>query len=281
MVAALARGPLHRRALSLPSDEMSERVEKLLKSDALGRVELVERDGQRLVRRVACGGSIPASALVARALLARERSSLAHCAGLDGVPRLVEATRRSDVLERTHLDGEPLHRCTRLPLDFFERLEELVRSLHARGVAHNDLHKEQNIIVRADGRPGLIDFQLASRHATGSRALAVRARDDLRHIAKHRRRYLRYTRVVDPSVAPPAELRAAPPRPPARSGVALVWRKSAKPLYNFVTRRVLRRRDGEERRATNGDWPQWSPAVGPAAGATADPTASAHITSAR
>lgn len=252
---------------------MDGRVEKVLKRDALGRVELVRRDGQLLVRRVACGGSIPASALVARQLLARERHALARCAGLEGVPQLVESAGGAEVLERTHLDGEPLHRCTHLPIDFFERLEELVALLHARGVAHNDLHKEQNIIVRADGRPGLIDFQLASVHSAGSSSLARRAIDDLRHVAKHRRRYLRYARVVDANVAPPAEWLASPPRPPARSGVALVWRKSAKPLYNFVTRRVLRRRDGEERRATAGAWPQWAPPVGGAE--------RAHITSAR
>ncbi len=254
-------------------DDMDGRVERVLKRDALGRVELVERDGRVLVRRVACGGSIPASAWVARRLLARERRALARCAGLDGVPQLLDAPGGAEVLERTHLDGEPLHRCTQLPIDFFERLEELVAALHARGVAHNDLHKEQNIIVRSNGRPGLIDFQLASVHAEGSSALARRALDDLRHVAKHRRRYLRYARVVDASIAPPAELLASPPRPPARSGVALVWRKSGKPLYNFVTRRVLRRRDGEARRETVGEWPQWAPPVG-----RAD---RAHITSAR
>lgn len=246
---------------------------KLLKRDALGRVELLERGAQRIVRRVACGGALPLSGWIARALLARERKALLHARGLDGVPRLAEETARSDELERTHLDGEPLHRCTRLPLDFFERLEELVRSLHALGVAHNDLHKEQNIIVQPDGRPGLIDFQLASVHTRDSRALARRAADDLRHVAKHRRRYLRFARVADESVSPPRALLDAPPRAPQRAGLALVWRKSAKPLYNLLTRRVLRRRDGEERRETEGEWPVWAPAVGRAGGD--------HITSAR
>lgn len=246
---------------------------KLLKRDAFGRVELIERGAQRIVRRVACGGAAPLSAWIARALLARERRALALARGLDGIPQLAEASAAPERLERTHLDGEPLHRCTRLPLDFFEHLAELVRALHALGIAHNDLHKEQNIIVRPDGRPGLIDFQLASVHAPGSRALSRRAADDLRHIAKHRRRYLRFARVVEPSVSPPRELLDAPPRAPDRAGLALLWRRSGKPLYNLVTRRVLRRRDGEERRETQGEWPVWAPALGRAGGA--------HITSAR
>jgi predicted Ser/Thr protein kinase len=246
------------------------RVLAELKRDQLGRVELLGRGEARLVRRVADGGALPLSRSIARVLLRRERRALEALDGLRGVPRLVRdascvaapsldgrAPRADAVLVRSFVAGAPLHRCERLPLDFFERLEELVRALHTRGVAHNDLHKEQNVVVGEDGRPGLIDFQLASVHRPGSRALRVRALDDLRHVAKHRRRYLRYTRVSDERWAPPADLRADPPRAPKRRGAALVWRKTAKPLYHFVTRSLLERRDGEARRETQGPWPTW------------------------
>jgi serine/threonine protein kinase len=247
----------------------------VLKSDAFGRVELLVRgsaeDELRLIRRVASGGRLPLSRRIARALLRREERALAALAGLADVPALACAVDLPPVSEgegelalvRSYVDGAPLHRCERLPLDFFERLEELVRASHARGVAHNDLHKEQNIVVGLDGRPALIDFQLASVHALGSRALAARASDDLRHVAKHRRRYLRFARVVD--VAPSAELLANPPRAPRRRGVALVWRKTAKPLYNLLTRRMLKRRDGEERRDVSDPWPVWVAPIGPRA----------------
>jgi tRNA A-37 threonylcarbamoyl transferase component Bud32 len=244
---------------------------RVLKRDSFGRVEELSRSTpeglQRLIRRVACGGSLPLSRRVARLLAQRERRALEALCGLEGVPSLARsleaelAVAGECVVLRSFCEGTPLHRCELLPIDFFERLEELVRELHARGVAHNDLHKEQNIVVGPDGRPSLIDFQLASVHGLGSRALAVRMRDDLRHIAKHRRRYLRFTRVVD--VAPPREWLDNPPRAPRRRGAALVWRKTAKPLYNFLTRSILRRRDGEERRVLAGPWPCWSPACGP------------------
>lgn len=247
---------------------------EVLKRDAFGRVERLsrERDGavERWIRRVACGASLPLSRQVARLLLGRERRALLALDGRAHAPRVCtdpaiaavlspggEAPRAEDTLVREHVDGVALHRCEVLPLDFFEALEELVRELHACGVAHNDLHKEQNIVVAPDGSPRLIDFQLASVHAPGSRALVTRARDDLRHVAKHRRRYLRYARVVD--VAPAAELLASPPRAPRRTGAALVWRRTGKPLYNFVTRSLLGRRDGEERRETGGAWPRWGP----------------------
>lgn len=242
----------------------------VLKRDAFGRVELLSRgDGSpRLIRRVASGGALPLSRRIACLLLRRESRALAALEGLAGVPRSMDVSGLPPLPEggaqlalvRSYVDGAPLHRCERLPIDFFERLEDLVRELHGRGVAHNDLHKEQNIVVGPEGWPALIDFQLASVHAVGSRTLASRASDDLRHVAKHRRRYLRFARVED--VAPSAELLAYPPRAPRRRGVALVWRTTGKPLYNLVTRRVLGRRDGEERRELKGPWPVWVPAVG-------------------
>lgn len=246
------------------------RATKVLKQDAFGRVELLEAGTRHCIRRVACGCRFPGSRIVARILMARERRALSALGDIDRVPQIVQDPAWAavpsadgsipdprDVLVRTCLDGTALHQCTTLPLDFFDELEQLVDVLHAHGVAHNDLHKEQNILVGADGLPQLIDFQLASIHAKGSRLFASRMRDDLRHLAKHRRRYLRHTRVVD--VAPPAELLASPPRPPARRGMALVWRRLVKPVYNLVTRRIMRTRDGEARRDTRGAWPQWVP----------------------
>ena len=224
----------------------------VLKADALGRVErVVGADGTPRVRRVACGGSLPGSRFVARRLLAREARALEALAGLPGVPRLVEVA--PGILERSWIDGAPLSRAAELPEDFFDRLDDLVRAIHARGVCHNDLHKEQNVLVAADGWPALLDFQLASVHRAGSRALASRARDDLRHVEKHRRRYTRDGR----GPAGTAESRGAG-HGIRRSPTALVWRRTVKPAYVFVTRRLLATRDGEARRESAGPWPAWT-----------------------
>ena len=82
---------------------------RILKRDAFGRVELVSlstgTDGEKLaIRRVACGGRIPGSALVARVLLAREARALRVLAAdppQAGVPRHPSASFLFVFLERT------------------------------------------------------------------------------------------------------------------------------------------------------------------------------------
>lgn len=245
------------------------RVARLLKRDAFGRVELLEHGPERAVRRVAAGGTWPLSRWVARRLMSRERRALAALSGLAGVPARLPGTEwelapdlqgrvpaAADVLVRSFLPGAALHQAEELPADFFEHLARLVEELHVRGVCHNDLHKEQNVVVGPDGRPGLIDFQLASVHPRAGRAFASRCRDDLRHVDKHRRRYFRPGR--GPQGAPPIQT----PRPP-RSALAGAWRRLIKPLYNAVVRAFPRARDGEERRPSSGPWPRWTPPLGP------------------
>lgn len=47
----------------------------------------------------------------------------------------------------------------RVPSAYFEALEESVRQIHERGIAHLDLRNRQNILVTPDWKPVLIDFQ--------------------------------------------------------------------------------------------------------------------------
>jgi predicted Ser/Thr protein kinase len=223
--------------------------EGILKRDALGWIERVELPHLRALRRVA--DARLGLGLVARALLARERRALRALEGVVGVPRVLDEPRldvlpgpdgkrppRGAVLVRTWIAGRPLSEAESLPRDFFERLEELVGELHRRRVCHNDLHKEQNVIAGADGYPHLIDFQLASVHRGRGRLFASRVRDDLRHVQKHRRRYTRDGR------GPAGEEQRGRGHGVQRSLVARAWRRSGKPLYNWLTRRVLRTRDG-------------------------------------
>jgi len=252
---------------------MSEpQVERELKRDSFGRVELVHVGAERFIRRVAAPRNVVVRAL-ARLLMRRERRALEVLQGMLGVPQFVERRDVRDsasrdgkvppaeaVLVRSYIAGAPLHRAETIPFDFFEQLEALVRAAHARGVCHNDLHKEQNILVTQEGYPALIDFQLASVHRLPARGpwqrrkYTLRVRDDLRHITKHRRRYTRDGR-GPASLAVSDSERARHKRSP----LAHTWRRLGKPLYEWLTRRVLKRRDGEERRPSRGPWPQWTP----------------------
>ncbi|MFT4649828.1 MAG: serine/threonine protein kinase [Glaciecola sp.] len=255
---------------------------QILKEDSLGRVEWVEQEGvgAAWIRRVACGGRWPFSGWLARRLMARERSALARLDTVPGMPRLLDSQsvefdriaklsspdrgtpQSQDLLIREATQGSALHQAKRLPMNFFDRLEELVAAVHAQGICHNDLHKEQNIMVDALGFPGLIDFQLASVHARATRAFRIRCHEDLRHIQKHRRRYLRDGR--GPDGAPfEASIQAGAGAGLRRRPLSLVWRRTGKPLYHFITRRILRRWDGEERRESSGPWPEWTGPLGP------------------
>jgi hypothetical protein len=150
---------------------------------------------------------------------------------------------------RTFVPGTPLQQAERLSRRYFEDLERLVGCLHRLGLRHNDLHKEPNLLVREDGSPALIDFQLASWHAANTRSGRVRAAEDLRHVRKHARRY--WTQAGRLSAGGPL------PAPGPRSPLARLWMRYGKPLYRLLTRGLWRWRDGERPRPKAGPWPQW------------------------
>jgi predicted Ser/Thr protein kinase len=229
-----------------------------LKNDVFGVVELVRGEEGLCVRRRTRRGRFDPRAVLARMLLARERAALERLAGLAGVPRLSGHDRgRADELVRTHLAGAPLQSAMRIPRDYFDRLDELVAALHARGVCHNDLHKEPNILVGDDGRPALLDFQLASVHSgRRTRTFDVRAGEDLRHAEKHRRRYARHGG-LEHGVAPQG---AGAGR--RRSALARAWRHVGKPTWDWVRGSLGRSRELEGGRPDAGPWPEWSEPVG-------------------
>ena len=110
----------------------------------------------------------------------------------------------------------------------------LLLQLHRRGIAHNDLAKEANWLVLQDGRPALIDFQLASRGDPRSRWMRLLFREDLRHLLKHKRMYCR-------EALTPVERRVLR----RNSWVRDLWFRTGKPVYRFVTRRLLKWEDNE------------------------------------
>ena len=81
--------------------------------------------------------------------------------GMAGVPQLISVLSQGFIME--WLDARPLPRRKMrdlLGMEFFTELEELVRQMHARGVAHGDLRR-RNILRGVDGKPRLIDFETA------------------------------------------------------------------------------------------------------------------------
>lgn len=51
----------------------------------------------------------------------------------------------------------------KLPVAFFEQLEQLMQAIHARNISHLDSRNSKNVLVLTDGSPALIDFQSGIR----------------------------------------------------------------------------------------------------------------------
>lgn len=203
-----------------------------LKADSFGRIALMRgADGvfvRRDLRHVPWWLRLPAWGLARR-----EASALRRIDGLPATPRLLRWTGR--VLDRSYMEGAAMYqRPPRGDRAYFRAARRLLQQVHRRGLAHNDLAKEANWLVLADGTPGLIDFQLASRGDPRSGWMRLLAREDLRHLLKHKRTYC-------PDALTPVERRLLK----RHSWLRDAWFRSGKPVYRFVTRRLLKWEDNE------------------------------------
>ncbi len=196
---------------------------RILKSDLFGRVLLDE--GATTVRRDTRPGRWWLRPL-ARHLAGREARALARLGDSPGMPRLLSFD--GAVLERCWVAGEPMQVARPADPAYFREALGLLRRLHRAGIAHNDLAKEPNWLVTPEGKPALVDFQLAVVAPRRGRLFRALAREDLRHLLKHKRSYC------------PTRLTArqrrilATPAPHSR-----LWRATGKRAYTFVTRRIL------------------------------------------
>jgi hypothetical protein len=207
----------------------------VLKRDLFGTVERVRLDPRSLfpyaVRRD------PARARwwtrgLARWLARRENRALAALSGMDAVPQLIRLADGSPA--RSWQPGAPMHETRPRDPAYFAAAFRLVCRLHRAGVVHNDLAKEANWLVREDGSPALIDFQLAWAPRRRGRLFRSLGREDIRHLLKHKRYYCAEHLT--------ARERAILERPAALSRY---WMRLGKPIYLFITRRVLHWRDRE------------------------------------
>ena len=212
---------------SIPADEVAA-----LKADSFGRIALMRGDDGLFVRRDL--GHVPGwLRLPAWWLARREARALRQVDGMAAVPQLLRWDGRR--LDRSYMDGTALYqRPPHGDLVYFRRARRLLQGLHRRGLAHNDLAKEANWLVLADGTPGIIDFQLAVRGHPRSRWMRLLAREDLRHLLKHKRTYC-------PQSITPVERRVLK----RHSWLRDAWFATGKPVYRFVTRRLLKWEDNE------------------------------------
>ena len=213
-------------------------MSELLKSDVFGSISRV---GDTVVREAR--SARPWARRLALHLMAREHRALTRLAlgsGVEGIPRALDF--EPGRLTRGWIEGTPMQVAKPRDPAYYRAAARLLRRLHAANVIHNDLAKETNWLVTPDGRPALVDFQLAmtlrprrtlneSRRGPLARALG---HDDIRHLLKHKRSYLPtgLTTREKKILASPSLLSRA-------------WMASGKKIYLFITRQVLGWRDRE------------------------------------
>lgn len=151
----------------------------------------VIESGERVVLKEArphAGLAVDRADAVTR--LEREQRILERLQGLDSVPRIHGsfALGGHRFLALEYIEGEPLRSAlvdrfpvtdvevepdtarayTTWALDTYRRVEAAVDTVHERGVVIGDLHPS-NILIRPDGSPVLIDFEVSAELAEGQR----------------------------------------------------------------------------------------------------------------
>jgi len=215
----------------------------ILKKDLFGEIRLSSHSGEAVVVRDSAAAATGLRWL-ARRLLHREANALAMLEDIEGFAQVVRLDR--DCLMRSFLDGKPMQRGKPTDPAYFKDAARLLRKMHRAGIVHNDLAKEPNFLVRPNGKPAIVDFQLAWASPNRSKLFRLAAREDLRHLLKHKRTYC------------PQQLTCRERTILATPGfVALAWSKTFKPVYQFVTRRILgwADREGAGNRGDRGERP--------------------------
>ena len=212
------RGPRHTLAATRPPNGTIA-----LKRDVFGTIGF-DPEAEYVVRDYSAVS--PWVRWLARVLAHREAHALRQLHAHEACPGLVSVTRER--LVRTHLPGAALHESTFEPETWFRDALRQLRRMHASGVVHNDLAKEANWICMPGNRAGIVDFQIAWYSRRRGKLFRLLAREDLRHLLKHKKHYAAQ-RLTDRQ----RRLLAKP------AWTARGWRRIAKPVYRLITRRLL------------------------------------------
>ena len=129
---------------------------------ANARVERVMLDGVTWTLKDFSSRNFVVRNTIGRFLARRECAALRLLAGLPGIPGQAFRVDGHASAAR-YLDGTVLAKLPpeRVGTEFLQAFEAFLSAVHARGIVHLDTGGGSNMLMLADGRPGLIDFQAA------------------------------------------------------------------------------------------------------------------------
>ncbi len=205
-----------------------------LKEDAFGKIELRETDaGEQVICRDYSGTGFFAGLLAHYLALREMRVLKALGSVVDArLPRLIYFG--DGVCIRSYIEGIPLKQGKAASPEFYVNARELLDKMHAAGVVHNDLEKPENWLMVNEQVAGIIDFQLAYHSEKRGKIYRWSVGEDIRHLIKQKNRYSRENMTAE-------ELKILN----NKSGFGRFWSNYVKPVYNFVTRKILKYSDRE------------------------------------
>jgi hypothetical protein len=158
-------------------------------------VDLVELDGHTIVVKDFAARPWPVRLLLGPWQLDREGRAYGVLTGVRGTAAFVaRVDRQAIALQYVHGRSLATYRPGELKAEFFDRLDRLLDDIHARGVAHGDLHRH-DVLAGPGEEPYLVDFSTSVVALAGagslSRLIFRQMRGaDRRSAAKLRRRFL-------------------------------------------------------------------------------------------
>lgn len=233
----------------------SYRLVRVFKHDFFAATSLFEGDAGKIVLKIGRRASLFGFPLgwIGRWHANHETKMYQLLADLPVVPDFIGRYGRHG-FAHAYIEGQPLKKGVPAPDDFFEQLRAALTDMHSRGVAYVDLEKCENVLWGDDGKPYLIDFQIAWRWPWrfGANIFPVSwitrslCRSDFYHVRKLQRR-------VRPDQLTEEELRASYAKP----WYVRWYGKVTRPI-TLLRRRILARiapakRGGERGRIAEAD----------------------------
>lgn len=224
-------------------------LRQVFKNDFFAVTAMYEGPAGRVILKVQREASflLVPTRWIGRLLAAREWACLERLNGVRGIPALIERRGATGIV-REYVEGHAMSSGERVPDAFHAELRELIAAIHARGMAYVDLEKCENVLVGDDGRPHLIDFQIAWYWPArwGGELFPMRflrgwfQRGDLYHLRKLQRR-------TRPDQLSAEELAASYKKP-----WFVRWHRTVTYPFTFVRRLILDRVDPRRGRGERG-----------------------------